>query len=851
MILSAFAGTFTIAGAAGASFEIWRDGAKVSEYTGTITAAIAAGSVVDGDTIKLTSDYESTGVEQSGMLINLTIDGQGHSMTNSGSGTRFFNLGDNSATAVDITVTFKNLTMTASNVSGFVQMNRPGEDVIFDNVNLKFNAPATSGTGAIIMIQPNQNVTIKNSSVTARTNFINIRNTNQVVNITDTKITVNAGSLAASHAFIRCETAAVGYELNLSGVSIDNTTGGNPITRMVASYAQDADVNVNDCTIFWRGTDSMFEMTGSGTSLTVDNSKLAYYANGDIVEVQAYTSGSTVGKGENVSVAISNSVLLQNGGNPAISVESGSNASVNVSNTIVKANSKSAIAAIADTTIVLNGVRAFSKGTSPVVATASKVTMSNTALSTDAAVPMLDDLAETADIAGANGYYATSDIVAPSASTADDFAAEVLLKPVRIADEATAYANGTFAGYYSSVTTAVAALNGATEVFVVGDYYTIGRETATGISTITGVAKADGSKPVVTTTQRFTGNVTTAMTYANFELVNTFDDCAVQINAGGVLTLNNMVVAADNANGCLVLQKGSSVIINDSTIDAMSSSGVRFNETADGQVPTAEINNSILKASEGGKAVYLLVDGIMNISEDSQVIVDDVDGFGIGSKTLTLNGKTITSNITAASMLPGASVRIARGNELAQSGIRFESTLSAEIIAEVSAMLEAGTLENATIGTVVFKKSDLGNKTVAELVEAANADANDALIVADIEAKNGIVENADGSATIRAAIINIKEKNYGVEFGAVAYIELTCENGATVRIYGDFDATNNVRSIKGVAELALADYEMEAGVVDGYNYYNEITVEIEGVETTVYSCYSDEQIAILNTYAGK
>ena len=175
MIISAFAGTFTFASAAtaGGTFEIWRDGAKVEDYTGTIATAVEAEKIKDGDTIKLTSDYISMAVDQS-ITMNLTIDGQGYTLTNnvSGSSGRLFNIGGpgTNDTGV-ITVTFKNMTMYSK--TSLVQVNSVGGTVIFDNVDMT----ATGNTNILVMTKASSTITMQNGSTLLTTGHNWIKDT--------------------------------------------------------------------------------------------------------------------------------------------------------------------------------------------------------------------------------------------------------------------------------------------------------------------------------------------------------------------------------------------------------------------------------------------------------------------------------------------------------------------------------------------------------------------------------------------------------------------------------------------------------------------------------------------------
>ena len=187
----------------------------------------------------------------------------------------------------------------------------------------------------------------------------------------------------------------------------------------------------------------------------------------------------------------------------------------------------------------------------------------------------------------------------------------------------------------------------------------------------------------------------------------------------------------------------------------------------------------------------------------------------------------------------GASIRTALGS----MGIRFQSTIGADAIAYAQAI--AGDASKVSYGTLIIPADYLAETNGAFTIEALEAAG---LGYAAVEAVQGITENADGSVTFRAALINIKEANATRNFVARAYI---CVDGAYV--YAT-DASAE-RSIDYVAKAALADVEATATG----NYQTAVTSyyvpgengEFELVTGTAYSKYSVPAItAIKNCIAG-
>ena len=75
------------------------------------------------------------------------------------------------------------------------------------------------------------------------------------------------------------------------------------------------------------------------------------------------------------------------------------------------------------------------------------------------------------------------------------------------------------------------------------------------------------------------------------------------------------------------------------------------------------------------------------------------------------------------------------------------------------------------------------------------------------------------------AMVNIKASNYGRDFAARTYIEISKGDGTTEYIYSDFDEKTNVRSIASVATMALSDpnsqySNSQKNILNGYCSYS-------------------------------
>lgn len=220
---------------------------------------------------------------------------------------------------------------------------------------------------------------------------------------------------------------------------------------------------------------------------------------------------------------------------------------------------------------------------------------------------------------------------------------------------------------------------------------------------------------------------------------------------------------------------------------------------------------------------------------------------------------TLSENTPA--MNEGAMIRADVDAGLEGSGIRFTSTVSAEVAEKLNAMVTANEIKGYSFGTVIFQESSL-EKLGAKAVTAVNL-KNAGEIYADVPAVNGISELKDSNGKtyyeFRAAIVNIKKANYDKLLCAISYIEFTLNSGATIRYYGDFDPENYV-SAEYTAFQCITDLMSTSGVADGYNYCHQVNVTYQNtgnkygkykevaLSSPMYCAYSEAQRAILLEY---
>ena len=182
-------------------------------------------------------------------------------------------------------------------------------------------------------------------------------------------------------------------------------------------------------------------------------------------------------------------------------------------------------------------------------------------------------------------------------------------------------------------------------------------------------------------------------------------------------------------------------------------------------------------------------------------------------------------------MITGAQVRLSQDGT---NGIRFTSVIKKGdngAYQNIMALVDERT--TLSYGTLIAPKDSVaeGEFTIDALKAAGKP-------YLDIPAVDGITET-DGTITLRAAMIGIKEENKAREFAAVSYIKATIQ-GAEVIFYSKYTSEDNARSIRYIATAALNDLQDLQS--DEYAY--AVTVG----EETKYSPYSPALRAVLEGY---
>lgn len=191
----------------------------------------------------------------------------------------------------------------------------------------------------------------------------------------------------------------------------------------------------------------------------------------------------------------------------------------------------------------------------------------------------------------------------------------------------------------------------------------------------------------------------------------------------------------------------------------------------------------------------------------------------------------------------GISLRMNADSE----GMRFTTTVSAEVNAYAQSLVEDGIVADYNYGTFIVRQTELSS---AE--PTISAFVNNGIKYAAITADEGLVVNSDGSLTYTAAVANFKMKNYGVTLVARAYIAYTLNDGSVLYIYGEAPTEDDGTNLANLAKEALGDVKMakEEGYmnkVESY-YAKDPKGKWKATKGTAYSPYSKAQQALLNLY---
>ena len=235
---------------------------------------------------------------------------------------------------------------------------------------------------------------------------------------------------------------------------------------------------------------------------------------------------------------------------------------------------------------------------------------------------------------------------------------------------------------------------------------------------------------------------------------------------------------------------------------ALNSEGstVRSGVAADTQSPTVNLYGGRFVSTSSHDGVFHAIapKGYFNIAENAVFSCQGGDAILVSDSayvtTLRYTGAIHRYSSSAApERVTGAQLRLTEGS----TGIRFTTHYPKEAVEYFNAIADAGTVTYGTLIVPVDYLDGISAFTLDALAKAGLAPLN-------LTAQNGLIQNDDGSVTVRAAITNIKPQNLGRSFTAIGYVCYE-KDDTLVYFYTDHHQADHSRSIRQLAQLALED----------------------------------------------
>ena len=201
-------------------------------------------------------------------------------------------------------------------------------------------------------------------------------------------------------------------------------------------------------------------------------------------------------------------------------------------------------------------------------------------------------------------------------------------------------------------------------------------------------------------------------------------------------------------------------------------------------------------------------------------------GAFVASGEATVNNCIDLSATGAFDVLTGARIRLSSGENAAQkSGIRYDVAISEEMIAALEAAgctVKFGSLVWATDATP-------GYALTAEAMKASGKAYSEKIFDKQAAGLRGTLPNEtqDGTCygyTVALTNITNTEKAYSCR----AFIDVTFTDGSTVRIYTDYNATENSRCVKAIATAAWEDHS-DPNTDTNYSGYEALLKTLAGI----------------------
>lgn len=181
-------------------------------------------------------------------------------------------------------------------------------------------------------------------------------------------------------------------------------------------------------------------------------------------------------------------------------------------------------------------------------------------------------------------------------------------------------------------------------------------------------------------------------------------------------------------------------------------------------------------------------------------------------------GVTPTIKFEGFDVLSGARIRLASGeNAEKNSGIRFDVAVNADLLATIQksgAVVDLGTLVWAT-------DAEPSYEFTAEAMKAAGKKYSEVSVAATDASLRENKSESEAYYGYTAALINITD--YTQAYSCRAFMDITIGD-TTVRIYSDYAAADNSRSLQILATRALGDETQD------YSAYEELLKTFAGIQ---------------------
>lgn len=292
-------------------------------------------------------------------------------------------------------------------------------------------------------------------------------------------------------------------------------------------------------------------------------------------------------------------------------------------------------------------------------------------------------------------------------------------------------------------------------------------------------------------------------------LVNVASDIDLKFISGTFTGYLDLTAAptGDNAftiYGGQYTANGDAVVVNATKGATLTIYGGKFLGSA--TLVTATDTNSVggTILVKGGQYASSAESGYV-FSKDTNSTITFVNGFrvsgGAGYISDESYGEVGVYEKDTMKMKAGAQVRYVADltGTTDMTGIRFISIISKDAIDYITEVADADSIRYYTI---ILPTEHLA--TVAATPDAIITNLRVSKQYVKIAASNGLMPDGSGGYQIRAALINIKTKNYDRNFSAIGFAEFTID-GVTTYLTAAYNETENSRSIQYVALSALND----------------------------------------------